>query len=111
MTTTTTAITILAVLVLFVPVPSLKIITQYEQGIVFRSGRLRLIYDPGLRLVVPFLERLVRADTRVVTPIIPPQEVVTGDNVLARVNAVVLFNVTDSVKAVVAMENYAIVTS
>mgnify|MGYP000997640535 FL=1 len=111
MTTTTTAIVALAVLVLLVLTLSLKIITQYERGIVFRLGRLRPVYDPGLHLVVPFLERLVRVDTRVVTLTIPPQEVITEDNVPARVNAVVLFNVTDPVKAVMAVENYAIATS
>ena len=111
MTTTTTAIAALAVLVLLVLTLSLKIITQYERGIVFRLGRLRPVYDPGLHLVAPFLERLVRVDTRVVTLTIPPQEVITEDNVPARVNAVVLFNVTDPVKAVMAVENYAIATS
>lgn len=111
MTTTTTAIAALAVFVLLVLTLSLKIITQYERGIVFRLGRLRPVYDPGLHLVVPFLERLVRVDTRVVTLTIPPQEVITEDNVPARVNAVVLFNVTDPVKAVMAVENYAIATS
>ena len=111
MTTTTTAIAALAVLVLLVLALSLKIITQYERGIVFRLGRLRPVYVPGLHLVVPFLERLVRVDTRVVTLTIPPQEVITEDNVPARVNAVVLFNVTDPVKAVMAVENYAIATS
>ena len=111
MTTTTTAIAALAVLVPLTLALSLKIITQYERGIVFRLGRLRPVYEPGLHLVVPFLERLVRVDTRVVTLTIPPQEVITEDNVPARVNAVVLFNVTDPVKAVMAVENYAIATS
>ena len=111
MTTPAAAIVALTVLVLLALALSLKIITQYERGIVFRLGRLRPVYDPGLHLVVPFLERLVRVDTRVVTLTIPPQEVITEDNVPARVNAVVLFNVTDPVKAVMAVENYAIATS
>ena len=111
MTTPVSAVVALAVLVLLALALSLKIITQYERGIVFRLGRLRPVYEPGLHLVVPFLERLVRVDTRVVTLTIPPQEVITEDNVPARVNAVVLFNVTDPVKAVMAVENYAIATS
>ena len=111
MTTPAAAIVALTVLVLLALALSLKIITQYERGIVFRLGRLRPVYEPGLHLVVPFLERLVRVDTRVVTLTIPPQEVITEDNVPARVNAVVLFNVTDPVKAVMAVENYAIATS
>ena len=73
MTTTTTAIAAVTVLVLLALALSLKIITQYERGIVFRLGRLRPVYDPGLHLVVPFLERLVRVATRVVTLTIPPQ--------------------------------------
>ena len=111
MTAPAAAIAALLVLVLLALALSLKIITQYERGIVFRLGRLRPVYEPGLHLVVPFLERLVRVDTRVVTLTIPPQEVITEDNVPARVNAVVLFNVTDPVKAVMAVENYAIATS
>ena len=111
MTTPVSAVVALAVLVLLALALSLKIITQYERGIVFRLGRLRPVYKPGLHLVIPFLERLVRVDTRVVTLTIPPQEVITEDNVPARVNAVVLFNVTDPVKAVMAVENYAIATS
>ena len=111
MTPSVSAVVALAVLVLLALALSLKIITQYERGIVFRLGRLRPVYEPGLHLVVPFLERLVRVDTRVVTLTIPPQEVITEDNVPARVNAVVLFNVTDPVKAVMEVENYAIATS
>lgn len=111
MTAPVAAIAALIVLVLLTLVLSLKIITQYERGIVFRLGRLRPVYEPGLHLVIPLLERLVRVDTRVVTLTIPPQEVITEDNVPARVNAVVLFNVTDPVKAVMEVENYAIATS
>ena len=111
MTTLTTAIAALIILLLLLVAVSLKTITQYERGIVFRLGRLRPVYGPGLHLVVPLLEHLVRVDTRVVTLTIPPQEVITEDNVPARVNAVVLFSVTDPVKAVMAVENYAIATS
>lgn len=111
MTTLTTAIAALIILLLLLVAVSLKTIAQYERGIVFRLGRLRPVYGPGLHLVVPLLEHLVRVDTRVVTLTIPPQEVITEDNVPARVNAVVLFSVTDPVKAVMAVENYAIATS
>ena len=102
------AIIILLVLVLLL---SIKLIGQYERGIVFRLGRLRPVYKPGPHLVIPLLERMERVDTRVVTLTIPPQEVITEDNVPARVNAVVLFNVVDPVKAVMEVENYAIATS
>ena len=111
MTTPTVALAAIIILLLLLVAVSLKTITQYERGIVFRLGRLRPVYGPGLHLVVPLLERMVRVDTRVVTLTIPPQEVITEDNVPARVNAVVLFNVTDPVKAVMEVENYAIATS
>ena len=111
MTTPTVALAAIIILLLLLVAVSLKTITQYERGIVFRLGRLRPVYEPGLHLVVPLLERMVRVDTRVVTLTIPPQEVITEDNVPARVNAVVLFNVTDPVKAVMEVENYAIATS
>ncbi len=111
MTTPTVALAAIIILLLLLVAVSLKTITQYERGIVFRLGCLRPVYGPGLHLVVPLLERMVRVDTRVVTLTIPPQEVITEDNVPARVNAVVLFNVTDPVKAVMEVENYAIATS
>ena len=111
MTTPTVALAAIIILLLLLVAVSLKTITQYERGIVFRLGRLRPVYGPGLHLVVPLVERMVRVDTRVVTLTIPPQEVITEDNVPARVNAVVLFNVVDPVKAVMAVENYAIATS
>ena len=111
MTTPIVALAAIIILLLLLVAVSLKTITQYERGIVFRLGRLRPVYGPGLHLVVPLVERMVRVDTRVVTLTIPPQEVITEDNVPARVNAVVLFNVTDPVKAVMEVENYAIATS
>ena len=90
---------------------SLKVIPEYERGVVFRLGRLQPLCGPGLKLVAPLFERLERVDQRVVTLTIPPQEVITRDNVPARVNAVVLFNVVDPVAAVMKVENYAVATS
>jgi len=90
---------------------SIKVISEYERGVVFRLGRLRPLYRPGLHVVLPGLEQLQRVDQRVVTLTIPPQEVITKDNVPARVNAVVLFNVVDPVRAVMEVENYAVATS
>lgn len=102
---------VVIVLIILLLVFGLKIVSQYERGIVFRLGRLRPIARPGLHFVVPVFERMEKVDTRVVTLTIPPQEVITEDNVPARVNAVVLFNVIDPVKAVMEVENYAIATS
>jgi regulator of protease activity HflC (stomatin/prohibitin superfamily) len=90
---------------------SVRVLREYERGVVFRVGRLRPLYEPGVRLLLPFADKMVRADLRVVSLTIPPQEVITRDNVPARVNAVLMFQVTDPVKSVMAVENYAVATS
>ncbi len=90
---------------------SVVVLREYERGVVFRAGRVRPLYGPGMRLRIPVLDRLVRVDQRVVTLTIPPQEVITKDNVPARVNAVVMFRITEPVKAIVAVENYSVATS
>ena len=92
-------------------VASTRVLREYERGVVFRLGRLRPLYEPGPRLLLPVADRLIRVDLRVVTLTIPPQEVITRDNVPARVNAVVLFQVVDPLKSVMAVENYAVATS
>ncbi len=104
-------IAVLVVLALVVIIGSTRVLPEYERGVVFRLGRLRPLYEPGPRLLLPFVDRLVRVDLRVVTLTIPPQEVITRDNVPARVNAVVLFQVVDPLKSVMAVENYAVATS
>ncbi len=101
----------LVILAVALAVVSIRVIPEYERGVVFRLGRLRELYRPGLKLLIPGLDRIQRVDTRVITLTIPPQEVITRDNVPARVNAVVLFNVTDPIKAVMKVENYAVATS
>lgn len=101
----------LIILVVALAIVAIRVIPEYERGVVFRLGRLRELYQPGLKLLLPGLDRIQRVDTRVITLTIPPQEVITRDNVPARVNAVVLFNVTDPIKAVMKVENYAVATS
>ncbi|GAA2541605.1 slipin family protein [Mycolicibacterium diernhoferi] len=90
---------------------SVTVLREYERGVVFRAGRVRPLYGPGMRFVIPLVDRLVRVDQRVVTLTIPPQEVITKDNVPARVNAVVMFRITEPVKAILAVENYSVATS
>ncbi|MGB3829718.1 MAG: slipin family protein [Ornithinimicrobium sp.] len=90
---------------------SVRILREYERGVAFRLGRLRPLLEPGVRLVFRGFDKVVRVDLRVVTLTIPPQEVITKDNVPARVNAVVLFRVVDPVKSVMAVENHAVATS
>jgi regulator of protease activity HflC (stomatin/prohibitin superfamily) len=101
------AIAVIVVLAFF----SLTVLREYERGVVFRMGHARPLYEPGLRLLFPLADRMIRVDQRVVTLTIPPQEVITRDNVPARVNAVVMFQVVDPLKAILAVENYAVATS
>ncbi|GAB2868153.1 SPFH domain-containing protein [Nocardioides pacificus] len=98
-------------LVLLLVVSSVRVIKEYERGVAFRLGRLREALGPGVQVVLPGLDKLVRVDLRVVALTIPPQEVITRDNVPARVNAVVLFRVTDPIRSVMAVENHAVATS
>lgn len=90
---------------------SLAVLREYERGVVFRMGHVRPLYRPGLRVLIPLIDKMIRVDQRLVTLTIPPQEVITRDNVPARVNAVVMFQVTDPLKAILAVENYAVATS
>lgn len=101
---------IVAIILVFV-LASIRVIPEYERGIAFRFGHIRPMLKPGLHLVFPLVDSLQRVDLRVITLTIPPQEIITKDNVPARVNAVVLFNVVDPQRAVLEVENYAIATS
>ena len=90
---------------------SFKVLQEYERGVTFRFGRLRPIRQPGVQLVFLGIDSMVRVDLRIVTLTIPPQDVITKDNVPARVNAVVLFQVTDPILSVMGVENHAMATS
>jgi regulator of protease activity HflC (stomatin/prohibitin superfamily) len=105
------AVLVVVLLLLVFLASSLRVLREYERGVAFRLGRLRPLLEPGPTLLLTGFDRLVRVDLRVVTLTIPPQEVITKDNVPARVNAVVLFRVVDPVKAVMSVENYAVATS
>lgn len=90
---------------------TLTVLREYERGVVFRMGHARPLYQPGLVFLIPLVDKLIKVDQRLVTLTIPPQEVITRDNVPARVNAVVMFRITDPRKAILAVENYAVATS
>ena len=111
MTALVVVLAVAAAVIVLGGISSIRVISEYERGVTFRLGRLRPLRGPGLCRVIPGLERLVRVDLRVVTLTIPPQEVITRDNVPARVNAVVLFRVVDPVKSVMEVENFAVATS
>ena len=94
-------------------VRSFRVINEYERGVIFRLGRVDATHSkqPGLRIVLPVIDRLVRVDLRTVTLDVPPQEVITKDNVTIKVNAVVYFNVMNPVDAVIRIANYYMATS
>lgn len=90
---------------------AVKVIPEYQRGVVFRLGRLTGAKGPGLVIIIPFVDRMVKADLRVVTLDVPVQEVITKDNVPIKVNAVVYFRVMDPNRSVVEVENYIMATS
>jgi regulator of protease activity HflC (stomatin/prohibitin superfamily) len=103
------AVLIVVILFLFAAV---KVAREYERGVIFRLGRLLPVpKGPGLFLLIPIIDRMVRVDLRTVTLNVPPQEVITKDNVPVRVNAVAYFRIVDANAAIVQIENYMVATS
>jgi regulator of protease activity HflC (stomatin/prohibitin superfamily) len=91
---------------------SVRVAREYERGVIFRLGRLHSPpKGPGLFLLIPIIDKMVRVDLRTVTLNIPPQEVITKDNVPVRVNAVAYFRIIDPERAIVQVENYMVATS
>ena len=101
----------LVVLGLLFLAASVRILREYERGVIFRLGRLIALKGPGLRFLIPIVDQMVRVDLRTVTLNVPPQEVITKDNVTVRVNAVAYFRVIDPDKAITEVENYLVATS
>lgn len=101
----------IAILVAVIVLSSLKIVNQYERGVVLTLGKFTGIRQPGLRIIIPVLQRIIMIDTRVNTIDIPKQEVITKDNVTVNVDAVVYFRVKDSEKAVLEVANYVYASS
>jgi regulator of protease activity HflC (stomatin/prohibitin superfamily) len=108
---TAVLVLVLAVVVLGGGVLSVRVLREYERGVVFRLGRLVPVKGPGLLMLAPVMDRMVRVDLRTVTLTIPPQEVITRDNIPARVAAVCYFRVIDPAAAVTQIEAFAPATS
>ena len=107
-------IAIVALLLIFALIllaSSIRILREYERGVIFRLGRLIAQKGPGLILLIPIIDRMVRVDLRTVTLTVPPQEVITKDNVTVRVNAVAYFRVVDPNRAITEVENFLVATS
>ncbi len=108
------ALAVLAVLLIFAAIAlgaAVRVLREYERGVIFRLGRLIATKGPGLILLIPFIDRMVRVDLRTVTLNIPPQEVITRDNVPSSVNAVAYFRVVDANRSIVEVENFLLATS
>src|SRR3982751_3169201 len=108
------AIGVIVVVAFFVLIflgSAIRVLREYERGVIFRLGRLIAQKGPGLILLIPVIDRMVRVDLRTVTLNIPPQEVITRDNVTARVNAVCYFRVIDPNRSIVEVENFLLATS
>ena len=99
------------VLLLVVLKSAVHVLQEYERGVVFFLGRLAGLRGPGLVLIIPFVEKIVRVDQRTITMDIPAQDVITKDNVSIKVNAVLYFRALDPSKAIVQVENYLFATN
>ena len=111
MTAVLVALIILVVLGVTLAGASVRILREYERAVVFRVGRLLGAKGPGIVLLIPIVDRMVRVDLRTVTFDVPPQDLITRDNVPARVNAVAYYRVVDPVRAIVDVERYGRATS
>ena len=101
----------IVVIGLFILANAIRILKEYERGVIFRLGRLVGAKGPGLILLIPIVDKMVRVDLRTITFDVPPQDVITRDNVTVKVNAVLYFRVMDANKAIVNVENYMMATS
>jgi regulator of protease activity HflC (stomatin/prohibitin superfamily) len=105
-------VVIAAIFVVSVIVSAIKVVKEYERGVIFRIGRVQGgPKGPGLFILLPVVDRMVKVDLRTVTMDVPPQEIITRDNVPARVTAVIYFRVTDPNKSVLEVENHVLATS
>jgi regulator of protease activity HflC (stomatin/prohibitin superfamily) len=102
---------VVVVLVIMFLASAIKILNEYERAVIFRLGRIRDVKGPGLIIIIPGIDRIVKIDMRTITMDVPPQDVITKDNVSIKVSAVVYFRVIDANSAVTNVENYLFATS
>src|SRR3972149_11701228 len=99
-------VSVIVVVVLILLPLAVKIVKQYERGVVLRFGRLVGARNPGFNVILPLIDRMTKVSLRIVTTVLEPQEVITKDNVTIKVDAVLYFMVIDPIKAVINVENY-----
>lgn len=102
---------LLGFFIIIILASAIKVLREYERGVVFRLGRLIGEKGPGLIVIIPIVDRLLKVSLRIITMDVPPQDVITKDNVSVKVNAVVYFRVMDPTKAIVAVQDYLYATS
>ncbi len=102
---------VIVVLVVMFLTAAIKIMNEYERAVIFRLGRIRDVKGPGLIIIIPVVDRVVKIDMRTITMDVPPQDVITKDNVSIKVSAVVYFRVMNANSAVTNVENYLFATS
>jgi len=107
----TYTVTILVFLVIMFLASAIRIMNEYERAVIFRLGRIIDIKGPGLIILIPVIDKMVKVDMRTITMDVPPQDVITRDNVSIKVNAVVYFRVVDATLAVTVVENFLYATS
>jgi regulator of protease activity HflC (stomatin/prohibitin superfamily) len=103
--------TIILILVVAALFYSIRILREYERGVVFQLGRFWKVKGPGLVIVIPGIQQMVKVDLRIVTMDVPSQDVISRDNVSVKVNAVLYFRVVDPAKSIIQVENYLVATS
>lgn len=100
-----------ALVVLALVIPAIKVVQQYQRGVVFRFGRLVGERSPGLNFIIPYVDQMIKVDMRVETLVVEPQEVITRDNVTVQVDAVVYFQPLNAVDTIIKVQDYAAATS
>ncbi len=105
------ALGIIGLFILLILASAIKILKEYERGVIFRLGRLIDVKGPGLIIIIPIIDKILKVSLRTIVMDVPPQDIITKDNVSVKVNAVIYFRVMDPEKAIVQVENYFDATS
>jgi regulator of protease activity HflC (stomatin/prohibitin superfamily) len=103
--------TIILILIIAVLFYSFRVLREYERGVIFQLGRFWKVKGPGLVIVIPAIQQMVKVDLRTVTMDVPPQDVISRDNVSVKVSAVIYFRVVDPERAIIQVENFLVATS
>jgi len=104
-------VVIFVAIIVILILSGVRILNEYERGVVFRLGRIVAPKGPGFKWIIPMVDKMIKISLRIITMDVPPQDIITKDNVSVKVNAVVYFRVVDPVKAVIQVENYLYATS